>query len=217
MAYSYITPTSEQMETWIADGTIQRLYDDSKSYIDAGSHPFDDNMTDDHKRDYFITRFLSVYSEDSWSPDEHTPFNHAMFDDDKLIAIYCGHYDSSDTSANISITLFSPNKSGSKSYLYSLDYTTQRRNAERALGANKAHVWMQCGNGPAFRMMAQKSYENIGVLYEDVVHEDIEQHYYYERPAYTSIPTPDGISEEVPAEVVMDFKMTLTRFTLVFK
>ena len=217
MAYTCITATSEQIETWIADGTIQRLYDDSKSYIDAGSLQFADGMTDDFKRDYFISRFRSVYSSDSRHPDNHTPFNQAMFDDDKLIAIYHGHYDSADTSANLSITLFSPNKSGTKSYLYALDYTTVRRNAEIALGANKTHVWVQCGNGPAFRMMAQKSYENIGILYEDVVHEDIEQHYYYERPAYTSIPTPDGISEEVPAEVLMDFKMTLTRFTLVFK
>ena len=217
MAYTCMTPTSEQMETWISDGTIQRLYDDSKSYIDAGSLQFEDDVSDDWKRDYFIARFRGVYSPSSVPDEGHTPFNQAMFDDDKLIAIYHGHYDSADTSANISITLFSPNKSGSKEYLYSLDYTTVRKNAEKALGANKAHVWLEVGNGPAFRMASKRSYENIGVLYEDVVHEDIEKHYYYERPAYTSIPTPDGLTEEVPAKVMFDFKKTMTRFTLVFK
>ena len=217
MAYTCITATSEQIETWIADGTIQRLYDDSKSYIDAGSLQFADDMTDDLKRDYFIARLRGVYSPSSVPDAGHTPFNQAMFDDDKLIAIYHGHYDSADTSANLSITLFSPNKSGTKSYLYALDYTTVRRNAEIALGANKAHVWLEVGNGPAFRMATQKSYENIGVLYSDIRQEDIEKHYFYERPAYTSIPTPDGFSEEVPAEVKFDFKKTMTRFTLVFK
>jgi len=217
MAYTSMTPTSEQMETWIADGTIQRLYDDSRSHIDAGSQPFDDSMSDDMKRDYFIARFRGVYSPDTVSDDGHTPYNCAMFDDDKLIAIYHGHYDSADTSSNVSITLFSPNKNGSKAYLYAYDYTSVRKDYCVGQGADKVHVWVALGNGPAFRMASQRSYENFNTLYEDAVHEDIEKHYYYERPAYTSIPTPDGITVEVPAEVVTDYKHTMTRFTLVFK
>lgn len=217
MAYTSMTATSEQMETWISDGTIQRLYDDSKSYIDAGSQPFDPDMTDDQKRDYFIGRFRGVYSPFTIEDDGCSSYNCAMFDDDKLIAIYHGHYDSADTSANISITLFSPNKSGSKSYLYAYDYTSVRKAYCVAMGANKVHVWVALGNGPAFRMASKRSYENFDTLYEDAIHEDIEKHYYYERPAYTSIPTPDGISEEVPAEVIVDYRRTMTRFTLVFK
>ena len=63
------------------------------------------------------------------------------------------------------------------------------------------------------------SYGDLSDCYEEEIAESIikDIHYYYERPAYQSIPTPDGLTTNEPAEVIMDFTTQSQRFTLTYK
>lgn len=219
MAYSYQNATVEQLNDWELSGDMQRLFNESLEYIDAGNYTFPEGTSNDQKKDYFVARFLSAASGQMIGVGDHQYKAIACFDDEKLIGIHCGFYDPSDTSWSMCVALIGLNKSNTRSYIYEKNYTIGFNNHCKSLGATKLHIYCEQGSQVAFRFASMVSYGDLSDCYEEEIAESVikDIHYYYERPAYQSIPTPDGLTSNEPAEVLMDFTTQSQRFTLTYK
>ena len=218
MAYRFEVPTADQVSQWSTDGSFNQLWEDSKDYVNSGNQPFAEDVTDNQKRDYFITRFQATYSGFSTQPANQTLSMVAAYDDEKLIGIYMGYINSDDTSWNLVLTLFSPNKAGSRGYIYDDGYTSGLVALWKSLSCDRLIIWTSLGTQMAFRAASNNTYNKLSNCYEPVIiEENVEIHHYYKRPAFESPPDFEGNSVTVPEEVVYDYYTTENKFTLVFK
>lgn len=219
MAYTYQTATLQQIEDWEVDGTLQRLYDESENYIDNNNFTFGEDWTRERKRDFFINRFKAVASDNVVGVPTQQHKVIACFDDDKLIGLHQGFYDSADTSWSMCIALIGNNKSNSRAYIYERDYTLGFNNYCKTFGATKLHIFCEEGSQVAFRFASLVSYGDLSDCYDENIaqSEVIDVHYYYERPAQEIIPTADGQTGTEPAKVQEDRTVQSQRFTLTYK
>lgn len=218
MAYSYSFASGSDMKGWIESGDFKRLFDSSLPYIESGNYPFADDVSYDQKYEAFETLYLASASDMHFH--EYTNYVVASFEDGKLLALYDGFYNPSDTSYNLCRTLYDNDANGSRAYSYKANYVSGWVAKLKELGANKFHSWMPKGSQIAFRLQAKNTLNDLGSIFEETNGgtEVVENtHYYYVRPAYTSIPTEDGLTDDYPAEVQVDFYEEQCKTTLTFK
>lgn len=219
MAYSYSTATIQQLETWETNGELQRLYDESEDYIDNNNYSFEESMSADEKRDYFISRFKAVANGNVVGEVTRQNKVIACFDNSKLIGLHLGFYDSSDTSWTMCIALIGNDENDSRAYIYERDYTLGFNNYCKTFGATKLHILCESGSQVAFRFASLVSYGDLSDCYEEDIakSEIVDIHYYYERPAQQAIPTEDGQTNLEPAQIQEDRTVQSERFTLTYK
>lgn len=219
MAYSYSFATLDDVNTWINDGDFKRLFDSSKPYIDSGNYDWGDSeQTDEDK----LLRFESVYqtSAGGLTKDIYDTYVVASFENDKLLALYQGFYNPSDTSFNLCTTLYDDDANGSRAYSYKANYVSGWVAKLKEMGATKFHSYMPRGSQIAFKLQAKNTQNDLGSIFEEVNGgtEVVENtHYYYERPEQQAIPTEDGLTNLEPAQVQVDFYREQVKTTLTFK
>ena len=117
MAYTYTFASESDMRTWLSNGDFKRLFDSSLPYIDTGNYEFADDATYDQKYDRFMGVFLANASNNCLDEyDDH--YVVASYENNKLLALYQGFYNPSDTSFNLCTTLYDDDANGSRSYSY---------------------------------------------------------------------------------------------------
>ena len=219
MAYSYSFATHSDLENWIANGDFKRLFDSSKAYIDSGNYDWgDSNPTDSQKYE----RFEGVYlcAAGGLSKDIYDTYVVASFENDKLLALYQGFYNPSDTSFNLCTTLYDDDANGSRAYSYKANYVSGWVAKLKEMGATKFHSYMPKGSQIAFRLQSKSTQNDLSEIFEETNGgtEVVENtHYYYERPEQQAIPTEDGLTNLEPAQVQVDFYREQVKTTLTFK
>ena len=162
MAYTAKILTSSEYNALEGTAEFKELFTSSKAHLNSDTFAysmFENKVTevqgydDDFMTDFWYRQFYGyVNRADEGTQDFHTI---ASYDDDKLIGLEGGYYDSSDNSAWICISLFTNNKAGSRDYVFDTNWINSRATLRKNLGAVKQVTVVNRGS-------------SIGTLYQNV-------------------------------------------------
>ncbi len=139
--------TENEVKNFIVDGTFKSLYDSSKAGFDTDSN-YDypvEGLTDEQKLQHWQDRVMSYATPCTVKNAEGEDYDHyciGLFQNNYLVYISLGHYDSTDTSYNDVFGIARGDQStGSKAYLFMNEANNVKYDFYKSLGANKLHSY----------------------------------------------------------------------------
>ena len=163
MAYTAKILTSSEYAALEGTTEFKELFTSSKAHLNSDTFAYSmfankvtevQSYDDDFMTDFWYSQFSAYVNR----ADEGTKdFNLiASYDDDKLIGLEGGFYDSSDNSAWLCISLYTNNKAGSRDYVFNASWINSRATLRKNLGAVKQVTVINRGS-------------SIGTLFQNIV------------------------------------------------
>ena len=144
MAYTGKILTSSEYAALEGTTEFKELFTSSKAHLNSDTFAYSmfknkvtevQSYDDDFMADFWYRQFFGyVNRADEGTKDFHVI---ATYDDEKLIGLEGGFYDSSDNSAWICLSLFTNNKAGSRDYVFDTTWINSRATPRKNLGAVK--------------------------------------------------------------------------------
>lgn len=197
MSWSCKHLSPSEIEDLVADGSLRRLYDDSKDKIENKNYDLYDSesdISDDEKFNHWFSVMSSHASQSVLSDPNKDFYTIGAFFNDEIYMMSANYYDSSDKSYNYCHALVGK-KDGSKGYAFGQDFWDPQSTLMKSLGATQMIFWSTPGGSLSFRSATAKGnpsifdYSNMAQTEEvddldiDSVNENI-------------IPTEDGSTKE---------------------
>ena len=208
MAYTSKHLNSSELDILIEDGNFQRLYDDSKEYIENGNYYLYDKESDiseDDKYNHWCSLMSSFASGNVVAESTQTNYVLAVFKDDLLCLLSANYYDTADTSYNYCHALLG-RVDGSKKYSFGTEFFEPQASLMKSLGADKMIFWTTQGGSFSFRA---KTAQTIHTLfnYDELIQTE-EEEVYEINSAADEIPTEDGSTKAFEAVKLLQSQST---------
>jgi len=244
MAYISKILTAEEYQDLCEKGIVRSIWESSKPYLDI-SRNYDyreavmkdwktnerfspeeiDTLSDDDRYDFW-ERLLMGYVEDN-NPNAdlaHQPkYLIGVRDDDYWITLTAVYHDTVEKTWNICLALGRDDLSGSRAYYFTKPYHVSRVAIPKSKGCTTQVAYMLPDSdiqGLVGGSNKARAYDQLHDVYDfsSIKVENIDQRYYYKRPAMMALPTEDDDSEvEEPAKVMYDYTVQLIKHSNDYK
>ena len=192
MSYSCKHLTENELQALIDDGNFQRIYDDSKDYIESGNYTYDadSDISDDAKYQHWCGIMLSFASERINSSATETHYCLATYKDNVLCMMSACYFDSADNSYNYCHALVGK-IDDSKAYAFSTDFFTPQATLMKSVGADKMVFWSTQGGSLSFRAITAQGSPGL-FDYDNHIQTEEEEVYDIDSEEVDVAPTEDG-------------------------
>lgn len=192
MAFTCKHLNETELQALIDNGEVERLYEDSKEYIENGNYVYNSGseISDADKLDHWISLMLSFASGRVSDKDSYTFYCLATYKDDVLCMMSATYFDSTDTSYNYSHALVGK-IDGSKAYAFSTDFFTPQSTLMKSVGADKMVFYSVKGGSLSFRSITAQGSPGL-FDYSSITQEEHIEEYEVDAPDVEVEPTADG-------------------------
>lgn len=227
MAWTAKILSKEDVKTILRDGTFDSLYYGSKAALEAGTVNYPGEGNDNDKIAWWWAKFNSTATPSTVIGNDGTDYDYytiGLYQDDYLLYITNGYYDSNDNSwSDVNGLCRGDLATGSKAYLYMLGMNNVKFSLLKELGANKIHFVALTSGALNAKLKAEANYGQTGLSildYSSLQAEDITEVFNVTRPGGKSADLPDGTKQpDIPSEKIADNVTgdTVTKITVNFK
>ena len=192
MAYTCKHLNESEVQALIDSGDIERIYDDSKEYIEKGNYIYDSNseIDDETKLAHWLGIMKSFAGGNMIDKNTYTHYCLATYKDNVLCMMSATYYDSADNSYNYTHALVGK-IDGSKKYSFKTDFFTPQHTLMKSLGADKMVFWSTQGGSLSFRAITAQGSPGL-FDYDNHIQTEEEEVYDIDSEEVDVAPTEDG-------------------------
>ena len=204
MSWSCKHLSSAEVDSLVADGSLQRLYDDSKDKIENKNYELygsESDISDDQKLNYWISLMASHSDGNVMSDSNKTFYTVGAFFNNEIYMISANYYDSSDKSYNYCHALVGK-KDGSKGYSFGPEFWSPLSTLMKSLGATQMIFWSTPGGSLSFRAATAKGNPEV-FDYDNMVQSEEQENIDIDLVNENEVPTEDGSTKEQTAVKIL--------------
>ncbi len=192
MSYTCKHLTLSELDELIDSKDFERIYDDSKAYIENGNYIYnsDTELSDEDKLDHWVSIMRSFSNSDIIDKSTYTHYCLATYKDNVLCMMSACYFDSADNSYNYCHALVGK-IDGSKAYSFTTDFFTPQATLMKSVGADKMVFWSTQGGSLSFRAITAQGSPAL-FDYDNHVQTEEEEVYDIDSEEVNVIPTEDG-------------------------
>ena len=208
MSYTCKHISSSELDTMFEDGNFQRLYDDSKEYIENGNYFLYDSESDiseDDKYNHWCSLMSAFASGNVVSDSTQSNYVLGVYKDGVVCLLSAGYFDTADNSYNYCHALLGK-IDGSKKYSFTTEFFEPQSALMKSVGADKMVFWTTQGGSFSFRAQTAQAIPTL-FNYDGLVQTEEEEVYEIDGSA-DEIPTEDGSTKAFEAIKLLQSQST---------